>query len=378
MIVQRLKEMHRTISPDIIFLSETKNQNEVVLTALQCLNYTESKLVAPHSHGGGGLALLWNKEISIQNLSENHNFIDTFIEAEGRSFFATFIYGEPEKSKRKEIWEQLTTLGQNRSESWFLTGDFNEIIDSSEKSGGPARPEGSFVDLRTFMSTCDLFDLRYTGNFLSWRGKRNDHVVFRRLDRAMSNSEWDVNYPSGRSKYLPFEGSDHRPIVTFFDLQKKKRKGLFRYDRRLRDNEEVTQLVEENWQRDLIEEVELKINRCRQAIIAWSREKHLNSQKKIEEYRLKLENGMTCLTSDQSLINNINEDLKKAYLAEEEHWKQRSRQLWLTLGDKNTGFFHASTKGRKAVNKFSVIEDDAGLTFYEEHQILKVISEYYQ
>jgi len=228
------------------------------------------------------------------------------------------------------------------------------------------------------MSTCDLFDLRYTGNFLSWRGKRNDHGVFCKLDRAMSNSEWDVNYPSGRSKYLPFEGSDHRPIVTFFDLQKKKRKGLFRYDRRLRDNEEVTQLVEEYWQRDLIEEVELKINRCRHAIIAWSREKHLNSQKKIEEYRLKLENGMTCLTSDQSLINNISEDLKKAYLAEEEHWKQRSRQLWLTLGDKNTGFFHASTKGRKAVNKFSVIEDDAGLTFYEEHQILKVISEYYQ
>jgi len=92
MTVQRLKEMHRTISPDIIFLSETKNQNEAVLTALQCLNYTESKLVAPHSPGGGGLALLWNKEISIQNLSENHNFIDTFIEAEGRSFFATFIY----------------------------------------------------------------------------------------------------------------------------------------------------------------------------------------------------------------------------------------------------------------------------------------------
>ena len=82
--------------------------------------------------------------------------------------------------------------------------------------------------------------------------------------------------------------------------------------------------------------------------------------------------------SDTILLAKINEELKQPYKEEEEHWKQRSRQLWLTLGDKNTGFFHASTKGRQAANKFSVIKNDEGTTFYEESQILAVISEYYQ
>lgn len=35
-------------------------------------------------------------------------------------------------------------------------------------------------------------------------------------------------------------------------------------------------------------------------------------------------------------------ELLEAYKAEENYWKQRNRQLWLHLGDKNTGFFHAS------------------------------------
>lgn len=47
------------------------------------------------------------------------------------------------------------------------------------------------------------------------------------------------------------------------------------------------------------------------------------------------------------------------------------------LRGQNTGFFHAITKRCKVMNKFSVIENDEGQTFYED-QILGVISEYYQ
>lgn len=134
----------------------------------------------------------------------------------------------------------------------------------------------------------------------------------------------------------------------------------------------------ENWRSNEYEEVDIKISRCKRAIIAWSKAKQLNSQKKIELCRNTLELAMVSPTSDTALLSKLNEDLNIAYKEEEEFWKQRSRQLWLTLGDKNTGFFHAITKGRKAINKFSVIEDETGEKFYEEHQILEVIVQYYQ
>lgn len=44
----------------------------------------------------------------------------------------------------------------------------------------------------------------------------------------------------------------------------------------------------------------------------------------------------------------------------------------------NTRYFHAITKGRRAINKFSVIEDNNGIANYEEEKILTVISAYFQ
>lgn len=356
---------------------ETKNPDESVLQSLSWMNYNSHHLIPPHSPGGGGLALLWKQELDVSILSSCQNFIDTKIKAAGKVFYATFLYGEPDRSKRKALWDQLTILGKSREEPWFLTGDFNDIIDSSEKQGGPERSEGTFVDIRSFMAECDLYDLRHSGNFFSWRGKRHDHVVHCRLDRAMSNGAWAEDYPASRCEYMRFEGSDHRPLLTHFDLTKKKKKGVFRYDRRLKGNEEVSDLIQTAWNFNDMEDVGEKINRCRTEIINWTREKYQNSQKLIEELRQQLEEAMSSQDPNQALISTINNKLLLSYKAEEDYWKQRSRQLWLALGDKNSGYFHAITRGRTVINKFSVIENEEGLPVYEEASILKVISDYF-
>ena len=83
-------------------------------------------------------------------------------------------------------------------------------------------------------------------------------------------------------------------------------------------------------------------------------------------------------TSSIETINKISFDLSYAYREEEEFWKQRSRQLWLTLGDRNTGYFHAITKSMLAINKFFVIENEEGISVFEEDKILGVILDYYQ
>ncbi|CAA7023536.1 unnamed protein product [Microthlaspi erraticum] len=81
---------------------------------------------------------------------------------------------------------------------------------------------------------------------------------------------------------------------------------------------------------------------------------------------------------DQAIILEINQRLKVAYQKEEDYWKQRSRTLWLALGDKNSGFFHAMTRGRTAINKLAILEDKNGVAVYEESKILEVISSYFQ
>ncbi|CAA7038820.1 unnamed protein product [Microthlaspi erraticum] len=373
--LQEIKKKHDF--PEIIFLMETKNGNSFVLKELKQLNYDYLEMVPPYARGGG-LALLWKKEVEVNILHKCDNFIDSEVRFKGEKFYATFVYGDPKRDGRAEIWRAIRERAENREAPWFLTGDFNEILDNSEKQGGPARTEGSFVEFRSFMSECDLFDLRFSGNFLSWRGKRRNHLVRCRLDRAMANSYWIEAYPSGRSEYLKFEGSDHRPLITTFQAVKKRKKGLFRYDRSLRNNEEVKALIEECWNTNPRADVEMRISNCRKAIIQWHRNHHRNSQQQIEEKRRELEEAMTSNESNDIIIRQINKKLKGAYEAEEEYWRQRSKQMWLSLGDKNSGYFHAATRGRRARNNISVIEDDEGKTVYEEAKIAEVITKYFE
>ena len=44
------------------------------------------------------------------------------------------------------------------------------------------------------------------------------------------------------------------------------------------------------------------------------------------------------------------EEFKKWALMEETSWRQKSREIWLKEGDKNTGFFHKMTNSNRRRN----------------------------
>lgn len=97
----------------------------------------------------------------------------------------------------------------------------------------------------------------------------------------------------------------------------------------------------------------------------------------IESTQQKLEEALSSLSPDAVLIESLKAALEAAYKEEELYWRQRSRILWLQSGDRNTSYFHAATRGRRALNKFSVIEDADGKAVYKEPEIVQSITEYY-
>lgn len=174
-----------------------------------------------------------------------------------------------------------------------------------------------------------------------------------------------------------FEGSDHRPLISFLDTTRKKGKKIFRFDRRLRDNAEIKTLIQQVWESNPYLDVEDRLGLCRREICKWSKAFQENSRKTLVLLRDQLDAAMTSPIPNNHLIHQLNMSLLQTYIKEEEYWKQRSKQLWLTLGDSNTGYFHATTKARKAKNRMTVIEDDMEVPHFEEEQIAKVICQFY-
>lgn len=86
---------------------ETKNPDDFVLKELDFLDQYKRILVPPERPNSGGLALFWKNDLNLTVLSSNKNVIDTEITHKGNFFFGSFIYGEPDVSKRGYVWDQI-------------------------------------------------------------------------------------------------------------------------------------------------------------------------------------------------------------------------------------------------------------------------------
>ena len=80
-------------------------------------------------------------------------------------------------------------MSLNRSQAWFMIGDFNEITGNHEKRGGRRRPENSFLLFRTMLDNCGMLAFPYKGNSFSWVGRKQSGKVKCKLDRAVANEE---------------------------------------------------------------------------------------------------------------------------------------------------------------------------------------------
>lgn len=208
-------------------------------------------------------------------------------------------------------------------------GDFNDLLDNSEKVGGPPRWEGSFLAFRNFVSMNGMWDLQFSGNSLSWRGTRYTHFIQSRLDRAMANIDWMELFPAARSEYLRFEGSDHRPLLTQFDQHLKEKKGLFRYDRRLSEKPEIRSLVETSWNSSATDSVITKICNVGRSLVEWAKTQSATSKELISSHQILLEEALSNPSPVPGRIEELQLILEKAYTEEEAFWRQRSWIQWL-------------------------------------------------
>lgn len=81
----------------------------------------------------------------------------------------------------------------------------NEILEESEKLGGPKKDRRLLDDFRKALDDCDLRDLKPKGETYTWHGNRRGNHIWERLDRFLCNYQFDTMF------------ADHRPIEVNLD-----------------------------------------------------------------------------------------------------------------------------------------------------------------
>lgn len=296
--------------------------------------------------------MLWKVDIdvSIQSYYEGH--VDAIIKKTHGFWRFSGFYRNPETEKRHFSWILMEKLSEMNDTSWIIGGDFNEIVSDEEKKGGAKRNPSQRSLFRETINRCKLMDGGYSRNKFTWRrGKNKRNQIYERLDRYLINHDMAMKVVNFRVNHLSFMSSDHRPIVASWDfadeISKTRSEGrLLRFEEGWTKFKETKGIVRDCWtqrSRNGADDLNNKVKKSIQNLHKWNRKRLKDSLKraiaKKEEEILKLSNEDYELNSEEIL--KAETELDKLLEEEEDYWRNRSREIWLKNGYKNTKWFHA-------------------------------------
>ena len=207
--VRELLDLQERVRADLIFLSESHLNNCKADELRRVLSF-DSMFVVESDGRAGGLVLFYHKVNKVELNYISANFIDIlFMNEDIVQWCFTGFYGRPSWSERSLSWDDILNLHFNGKHPWVVLGDFNEILLSSEKEGGNARPNAMMRDFRNCLQECGLEDMGCIGDLFTWR--RGE--IRERLDHAVCNVDWANKFPQAAIINEEHVHSDHRPLI---------------------------------------------------------------------------------------------------------------------------------------------------------------------
>lgn len=190
----------------------------------------------------------------------------------------TGFFGHAESARRSESWALLQHLESLQPIPWLCVGDFNEVLDQSEKEGALLRREYQMPGFRTALEKCHLCDLCYSGSRFTWSNRRTDGTFTKeQLDRAVANVVWYSRYQTVMVQTLAARTSDHSPIlVTFCEEAPKKQsyKCGFKFEASWTTDMECPFVIKDAWKNDVLggapmQAVQRRLSSCQHALYKW-------------------------------------------------------------------------------------------------------------
>ncbi|RVW87143.1 hypothetical protein CK203_027009 [Vitis vinifera] len=275
----------------------------------------------------GGLLLLWDNRV-LENLEVERGGYSISIRfrncVDGFTWIFSGVYGPVISSEKEDFWEELSAICGLWEDPWCLGGDFNAVRFPEERRNS----------------------LRLT-------------TEMRRF------SEWEDHFSAITQAALPRLISDHNPIV----LQAggfSSGKSPFRFENMWLKIDGFQDLVRSWWNGYSVDGssshcIAEKLKALKKDLKNWNKEvignvslNRAEASSRLQRWESR-ENDGPLTASEVEAKNQALEDYKKWALLEETSWRQKSREIWLKEGDKNTKYFHKMANARTRKNFMSKI-----------------------
>ncbi|XP_074290682.1 uncharacterized protein LOC141617387 [Silene latifolia] len=153
-----------------------------------------------------------------------------FDKARKTNFWFTVVYGFNKPVEREPLWSSVRSYHGNVNGPWLLCGDFNAVMGRDERIGGNPVTLADIRPLLQVVQDCNLGDLKAKGNFFTWTNKHEYGAkVYSKIDRALCNDDWMVQFSNSYVHFLPEGMFDHSPCLVRFDEVHQRKGSSFKY-----------------------------------------------------------------------------------------------------------------------------------------------------
>ena len=240
------------------------------------------------------MALIWKNDVWLEliNFTANHIMVRV-LEDDGFTWWLTCFYGWPEATQKHKSWELLSHLKSFVEGPWLCIGDFNAILQSSEKLSKRPAQVNQINAFRIVLEVCQLEDLGYRGYQYTWNNKRLGKANTKlRLDKAIATKAWREKFQLSTVTHLSPHASDHLPIILQTQNYRKTRfKGgrSFKFEEVWLLLEDCEDVVKDAWSVDGndvhgLAMIKKKIEACGEVLRAWGSSKTKPNTEAIKQF----------------------------------------------------------------------------------------------
>eukprot|EP00253_Pinus_taeda_P008466 PITA_08466 len=333
------RSLIRREAPDILLIQETKMEDKEFLQISKKIWKGSSGHAVSALGASRGLGSLWNP-LKYRLVSDLHNTHWLFLKLQpldsGEAVNLFNVYVPTNIEEKRECWDSIRQLSESENlENVIVAGYLNLTMCMEEKRGGTIIRDLVREWVEDLMQDWDLLDIPQENGKYTWSNKRigPGHIVAR-LDRCLVQSSFLLVGLESRLHILPCSASNHKPILLEMLGHKDFGPIPFRFNPLWGKEPVFLKLVQDCWNFPV---------------------KDAKITKEVLDKEAEL----------QQIFH-------KAFLSEEEHWRQKSRSLWFKAGDRNSAFFHKQAQARKSFNSIAEIKD--GNSIHKDFDSIKRVA----
>ncbi|KAL5538116.1 hypothetical protein UlMin_045998 [Ulmus minor] len=205
----------------------------------------------------------------------------------------------------------------------------------------------------------------------------------------LGNGGWLDLFPNSLVHHLNLRGSDRRPLLVELlrvdessSIGKIWKRGHFHFEEAWVDEVECSNLIKNHWRSSAavnLDGVANKLRLCATDLESWNLESFRRLKTQVRKAKIAFDRVNKNL-SNQNWKEHVRLErtLDALRYKEERYWKQRSKDLWLKYGDKNSKFFHQKASARKSKNSITGLIDQNGKWCEEEEGLAHIIKSYFK